>query len=90
LIESNRESKLFAKHLIRLGDLYADAARREQLNARARLSTFDAERYDALLDQAFSAYELAGEDRKSALRREARTRIEALLAYHEEVRNHAQ
>jgi hypothetical protein len=44
----------------------------------------------ALLDQAFSAYELAGEDRKSALRREARARIEALLAYHEEVRNHAQ
>ncbi len=90
LIESNRESKLFARHLIRLGDLYADSARREQLNARAKLSTFDAERYDALLDQAFSAYELAGEDRKSALRREARTRIDALLAYHEEVRNHAQ
>jgi len=89
LIESNRESKLFAKHLLRLGDLYADSARREQLNARARLSLFDAERYDALLDQAFSAYELAGEDHKSTLRREARTRIEALLAFHEEVRDHA-
>ena len=89
LVESNRESKLFAKHLLRLGDLYADSARREQLQAHANLARFDAERYDALLDQAFSAYELAAEDHKSALRREARTRIEALLAYHEEVRVHA-
>jgi len=89
LIESNRESKLYAKHLLRLGDLYADSARREQLQARTSVSVFDAERYDVLLDQAFSAYELAGEDRKPSLRREARTRIETLLAYHEEVRAHA-
>lgn len=89
LIESNRESKLYAKHLLRLGDLFADSARREQLQARANLARFDTERYDALLDQAFSAYELAGEDHKSALRREARTRIEALLAYHDGVRAHA-
>jgi tetratricopeptide (TPR) repeat protein len=89
LIESHRDSKLFANHLLRLGDLYADAAQREQLNARTRMSSFDAERYDALLDQAFSAYELAGEDHKSALRHEARTRIEALLAYHERVSGHA-
>lgn len=89
MIESNRESKLFAKQLLRLGDLYADAARREQLQARTSLSIFDAERYDALVDQAFSAYELAGEDHKPSLRREAQTRIEALLAYHEEVRSHA-
>jgi tetratricopeptide (TPR) repeat protein len=89
LIESNRESKLYAKHLLRLGDLYADSARREQLQAGANLARFDTERYDALLDQAFSAYELAGEDHKSALRREARTRIEALLAYHDGVRAHA-
>jgi tetratricopeptide (TPR) repeat protein len=89
LIERNRESKLYASHLLRLGDLYADAARREKLQARARLSDFDAERYDVLLDQAFAAYELAGEDHKSALRREARTRIAALLAYHEGVQGHA-
>jgi tetratricopeptide (TPR) repeat protein len=89
LIEGNRESKLFANHLLRLGDLYADAARREQLAARTRLSSFDPERYDALLDQAFAAYELAGEDHKSALRREARTRIDALLAYHHRVSGHA-
>ena len=89
LIESNRESKLFAKELLRLGDLYADSARREQLQARTSLAHFDADRYDALVDQAFSAYELAGEDHKPGLRREARTRIEALLAYHEEVLGHA-
>jgi tetratricopeptide (TPR) repeat protein len=89
LIESNRESKLFAKHLLRLGDLYAESARLEQQQARTSLVRFDAERYDTLVDQAFSAYELASEDHKPGLRREARTRIEALLAYHEEVRGHA-
>lgn len=89
LVESNRESKLVGKHLLRLGDLYADSARREQLEARTHLSPLDASEYDALLDQAFSAYELAGEDHKASLRREARTRIQTLLAYHEEVRAHA-
>jgi tetratricopeptide (TPR) repeat protein len=74
LIESNRESKLYAKHLLRLGDLFAASARREQLQARANLARFDPERYDALLDQAFSAYELAEEDHKSALRRARRAR----------------
>ncbi len=88
LIESERESRQFANHLLRLGDLYADAARREQLKARTRMTRFDAERYDSLLDQAFSAYELAGEDHKSALRREARTRIDALLAAHQRVSGH--
>lgn len=89
LIETHRESKLFGKHLLRLGDLYADAARRERVRARTRIANLDVERYDSLLDQAFSAYELAGEDHKPALRREARTRIEALLAVHEEVKGHA-
>ena len=83
LIESNRESKLFGKHLLRLGDLYADSARREELQAGANLSSLDPSRYESLVDQAFSAYELAAEDRRPALRREARTRIESLLAYHE-------
>ncbi len=89
LIEANRESKLFSKHLLRLGDLYADAAQHEQLQARTNRGRFDAEQYDALVDQAFSAYELAGEDHKPALRHEARTRIEALLAYHQGVKSHA-
>jgi hypothetical protein len=83
LIEANRESKLFGKHLLRLGDLYADSARRAELQARANLASLDASSYDSLVDQAFSAYELAAEDRRPALRREARSRIEALLAYHE-------
>lgn len=89
LIESNRESKLFAKHLLRLGDLFADAARSEQLQSRTNVAHFDVTRYDVLVDQAFSAYELAGEDHKPSLRHEARTRIEALLASHEEVTRHA-
>jgi hypothetical protein len=83
LLEANRESKLFGKHLLRLGDLYADSARRVELQAHANLASLDPSRYEALVDQAFSAYELAGEDRRPALRREARSRIEALLAYHE-------
>lgn len=83
LIEANRESKLYAKHLLRLGDLYAASARRASLQARANLANLDPEQYETLLDQAFSAYELAAEDRRPAMRKEARNRIEALLAYHE-------
>jgi hypothetical protein len=83
LIEANRESKLFGKHLLRLGDLYAASARRAELQARANLASFDTSHYESLVDQAFSAYELAAEDRRPALRREARSRIETLLAYHE-------
>jgi tetratricopeptide (TPR) repeat protein len=89
LIESNRESKLFGRHLLQLGDLYADSARGEELKARTNLSPLDAAKYDALLDQAFSAYELAAEGHQPAMRREARTRIESLSSYHEEVRAHA-
>ena len=83
LIESNRDSKLYGKHLLRLGDLYAASARRASLQARANLANLDPAHYETLLDQAFSAYELAAEDRRPALRREARNRIEALLAYHD-------
>ena len=83
LLEENRESKLFGRHLLRLGDLYAESARRVELQANANLASLDPSRYESLVDQAFSAYELAAEDRRPALRREARTRIDALLAYHE-------
>jgi tetratricopeptide (TPR) repeat protein len=89
LIETNRESKLFGEHLLRLGDLYADSARRERLEAHTNLSPLDAAKYDALLDQAFSAYELAAEAHQPAMRHEARTRIDSLHSYHEEVRAHA-
>ena len=82
LVERHSESKLYAQHLIRLGDLYAEAARREQMSSRAKHRRFDATRYEALLDHAFAAYELAGEQRRPALRRQAETKIEALLATH--------
>ena len=88
LIERNRESKLLAQHLIRLGDLYAEAARREYLHHRARVRALDVQRYDSFLEQAFASYELAMDERKPSLRREAANKIEALLAYHDGVRAH--
>jgi tetratricopeptide (TPR) repeat protein len=83
LLEGNRQSKLFGKHLLRLGDLYAASARRAELQSRANLQNLDPSHYESLVDQAFSAYELAAEDRRPTLRREARSRIDALLAYQE-------
>jgi hypothetical protein len=88
LIEANRSSKLYARHLIRLGDLYAEAARREYLQHRARARTLDVERYDSFLEHAFAAYEMAIDQRRPAVRRQATTKIEALLAYHDGVRAH--
>ncbi len=84
LIERHRLSKLYGSHLLRLGDLYADAARQQQLVARVRREPVSPGGYQSLIDSAFSAYELAAEDRRG-VRREADTRIEALLAYHREV-----
>lgn len=82
LIEEHRASKLYARHLIRLGDLFSDAARMELTSHRTTRGRFDANRYDALLDRAFSAYELAGEQRRPTERVEASKKIEALLAAH--------
>ncbi len=81
LIEQNRSSKLYARHLIRLGDLYADLARTVHLRSRT-LKRLEAERYEQLVDRALAAYELAAEDRRPSLRDEASTRLEALLAAH--------
>jgi hypothetical protein len=86
LVESERESKLHARHLIRLGDLCAEAARQEFLRYRAGLSRFDGARYERWLDEALSAYQLAGEARRSDQRVEAENKIAALLAQHEGVR----
>jgi tetratricopeptide (TPR) repeat protein len=88
LIERNRESKLLAQHFIRLGDLYAEAARHEFVQHRARVRALDLQRYDALLEQAFAAYEQAMDERRPSFRREAATKIESLLAYHDGVRSH--
>ncbi len=85
LIERHDQSKLHAKHLIRLGDLHAEAARREFLRYRTQRGAFDAAAYDGNLERAFAAYELAGEERRPVLRKEAEKKIEALLAYHQGV-----
>jgi tetratricopeptide (TPR) repeat protein len=84
LIERNADSKLDPSHLIRLGDLYASAARRQP--SRARLGADRPEQYEQLIDRAFAAYELAGDGgRIVGQRREANARIQALLAYHQGV-----
>jgi tetratricopeptide (TPR) repeat protein len=88
LIERNRDSKLYAEHLIRLGDLHADSARRESLVLRTQQRTFNAQRYDRSIGAALAAYELAAEARRDGVRRQAQTRISTLLADHEGVRAH--
>jgi hypothetical protein len=88
LVERHRESKLRARHLIRLGDLCAEASRREYLAYRAGVRSFDAALYQHWLDRAFAAYELAGEARRREHRTEAHKKLEALLAYHNGVRAH--
>jgi len=88
LIERNRDSKLYAEHLIRLGDLHAAAARRESLVLRTRQDAFDVHSYDRSVGSALAAYELAAEARREGVRRQAQTRIATLLADHEGVRAH--
>jgi tetratricopeptide (TPR) repeat protein len=89
LIEAHRTSKLYPKHLIRLGDLYAETARRQVVRHRARRDPFDAGRYEHLVDSALAAYELAGDERESESRSEATNKIQALMSYHRGVRAHA-
>jgi hypothetical protein len=86
LIERHRESKLYPRHLIRLGDLHAESARQEYVAARSHRRDLDSTRYERQLELAFSAYELASESRKPPVKREAETKIQALLAVHEGVR----
>lgn len=83
LVQEHRSSKMHANHLIRLGDFYAEAARREYLRHRTDRRGLDTARYDGFLDRAFAAYELAGEQRRPGLRTEAHQKIEALLAVHQ-------
>ena len=89
LVEAHRASKHYPKHLIRLGDLYAEAARQQVVRHRARRDPFDAGSYEQHVDRAFAAYELAGDERKAETRAEAVSKIEALLAYHEGIRVYA-
>jgi hypothetical protein len=89
LVEAHRSSKLYPKHLIRLGDLFAETARRQVVRHRARRDPFDAGRYEHLVDRALAAYELAGDERESGSRAEATSKIRALMAYHQGVRAYA-
>ena len=90
LVERHHDSKRYAQHLIRLGDLYAGSAREELLAARAGVRSFAPERYQTWLDRAFSSYELARDARRREHRVEAQKKIEALLAYHQGIRSDAQ
>ncbi len=87
LVTHHRLSKLYPRHLIRLGDLYAEVARREHRRAQTTREPLNVSRYEHHLERAFAAYELASEARKPTLRREARAKIESLLAFHEGVRS---
>jgi len=87
LLAAHRASKLYPRHLIRLGDLYAELARREHRRTRTSRESLDVSRYERFLERAFAAYELATEARRPTMRREARGKIESLLAFHEGVRS---
>jgi polyhydroxyalkanoate synthesis regulator phasin len=81
LAEHHRHSKLYARHLIALGDLHADAARALEVEKRVRSSRVEIEaRREDLVERAFSAYELASEARGAEDRLSALARIEALRA----------
>jgi hypothetical protein len=81
LAEQHRHSKLYGRHLIALGDLHADAARALEVEVRVRAGQTELEaRREALIEHAFSAYELAAEARASEDRLAALARIEALRA----------
>jgi hypothetical protein len=90
LAEHNRHSKLYARHLIALGDLHADAARALAVEKRVRADALQIDvRREALIENAFSAYELASEARMAEDRLAALARIEALRADREGAAAHA-
>jgi len=81
LAQHHRHSKLYARHLIALGDLQADAARALEVEKRVRSNRIEIEaRREDLIERAFSAYELASEARAAEDRLSALARIEALRA----------
>jgi hypothetical protein len=90
LAEHNRHSKFYARHLIALGDLHADAARALSVEKRVRAGAVEIDaRREALIENAFSAYELASEARMPEDRVAALARIEALRADREGAAAHA-
>lgn len=85
LAERHRHSKLYARHLIALGDLHADAARALEFEKRVGAAQVESEaQREDQIERAFSAYELASECRAAEDRLSALARIEALRADREE------
>ena len=85
MIERHRASKLYPLHLMQLGDLHAGAAREIAILARAQQDQLRTTDYQAHVDAALSAYELASEARLDAFRRQAQRRAQALVSYHDGV-----
>ncbi len=78
LVEAHRESKNVGRHLVRLGDLYAQAARLRAVEHS--VAGAPATHAEVLVDRAFTAWELAAETRDAGARRAAEARIQALDA----------
>jgi hypothetical protein len=87
LAQRHARSKLHAQHLMRLGDLHADAAHDAVSIARASRTDIEETDYTQHFEAALSAYEVAAESRNTILRREAQSRLQALLSFHDGVRS---
>jgi len=87
LVERHRQSKLYPKHLLLLGNLHAEVARGIVSELRAARGPIEGSDYERHFAAAVAAYELASESRVDTFRREARGSIQALMAYHEGVLN---
>ena len=85
LLKRHSESKLYPDHLLRLAGLHAESAREEVIRARTDHVPLGESRYEKHFQEALSAYELATETRNGLLRREAQSRLQSLLLFHDEV-----
>lgn len=85
LLKHHSDSKLYADHLLRLAGLHAESARQEVIRARTEHIPLGESRYEKHFQEALSAYELASETRHALLRREAQSRLQSLLLFHDEV-----
>ncbi len=85
LLKHHPDSKLYADHLLRLAGLHGESARQEVIRARTEHIPLAESRYEKHFQEALSAYELASETRNALLRREAQSRLQSLLLFHDEV-----
>ena len=84
-VQEHRSSKLYPKHLLMLGDLHADRAREIVAWSRAQQQGLGDTPYEGHFESAVAAYELASEARIPVFRREAQSRLQALLTFHDGV-----